>query len=190
MPTPAPDLDALLPRIAAGDAGAFGQYLSAVELTVRKSLKTFATRVDVEAALQETFLRVWQVAPRIVVDAQGNALLRVTLRIAKNLCISEVRRRREELPGDEAEPVEAATFVPPPDPLLSARLRACVDELPPQPAAALRARIASGGGEPDSALAEACRMKPNTFLQNVTRAKKLLVECLARVGIALPEVWT
>jgi RNA polymerase sigma-70 factor (ECF subfamily) len=47
----------------------------------------------------------------------------------------------------------------------------------------LHARLESAGVEPDDALAERLGMRKNTFLQNFTRARKLLAECLARRGI-------
>jgi hypothetical protein len=34
-------------------------------------------------------------------------------------------------------------------------------------------------------LAERVRMRPNTFLQNVTRARRLLADCLRRRGVDL-----
>ena len=59
------------------------------------------------------------------------------------------------------------------------------EKLPDKPAHALDARLRSGGSEPDAKLAEELGMKKNTFLQNFTRARQLLVDCLKRKGIAL-----
>jgi hypothetical protein len=61
----------------------------------------------------------------------------------------------------------------------------CREKLPRKPALALMARLSSAGGEPDLVLAEQLGMKLNTFLQNFTRARKLLAECLARNGVDL-----
>jgi RNA polymerase sigma-70 factor (ECF subfamily) len=72
-----------------------------------------------------------------------------------------------------------------PDPLLRQVLAACREELPEKPALALGARLASGGGEPDQLLAARLSMRTNTFLQNVSRARKLLAECLRRRGVDL-----
>ena len=55
--------------------------------------------------------------------------------------------------------------------------------LPRKPAEAIQARIDSAGAEPDAVLAERLRMRRNTFLQNVTRARRLLAACLRRRGI-------
>jgi RNA polymerase sigma-70 factor (ECF subfamily) len=66
-------------------------------------------------------------------------------------------------------------------------IRRCEEKLPGKPALALRQRL-DHPGEPDLALAEAVKMKLNTFLQNFTRARKLLAECLERHGVHLAEV--
>ena len=46
-------------------------------------------------------------------------------------------------------------------------------------------RLDSGGFEPDETLAAGLRMRRNTFLQNITRARKLLAACLERHGVDL-----
>lgn len=61
----------------------------------------------------------------------------------------------------------------------------CRDELPEKPAAALMARLHAGGCDPDEVLAERLGMRLNTFLQNFTRARKLLAECLEARGVDL-----
>jgi RNA polymerase sigma-70 factor (ECF subfamily) len=45
------------------------------------------------------------------------------------------------------------------------------------------ARLGSGGGADDATLAASLRMRLNTFLQNVSRARRLLVECLRGRGV-------
>ena len=88
------DLDAHLPAIQAGDADAFGRWLAGAEPGLRESLRSFAASVDTEAVLQESLLRTWQVAPRVVSDGKPNTLLRLAVRIARNLAVSERRRLR------------------------------------------------------------------------------------------------
>jgi len=181
------DLDAHLAAIVAGDTAAFGRWLAGAEPTVRDSLRSFARLVDVEAVLQEALLRVWQVAPRFVADGRPNGLLRLAIRIARNLAISEVRRTRATpAPPDD---LDAALTAEParPDPLLRAAIALCRDRLPPRPRQALDARLAGGGGSDDHTLAEGLGMRLNTFLQNVTRARQLLADCLGKRGILLAE---
>ncbi len=187
------DLDAHLPQIVAGDADAFGRWASAAEQELRVSLRPFAAAADCEAVLQEALLRVWQVAPRFEPDGRPNALLRFTVRVARNLALGEARRLRSTPLDDEAlERAQHAAAGPAPagaDPWLRQVIAACRDELPEKPAQALGARLGAGGSEPDETLAARLNMRANTFLQNVTRARKLLAECLSRRGIDLEAEW-
>lgn len=176
------DLDIHLSGIASGDARAYGAFLVAAEPSVRRSLRSFAARVDVEAVLQEAFLRLWQVAPRLVPDGRPNSLLRLGTRIARNLALDELKRRREVSMPDDIEPVLEPAVA---DPMTQDRIRRCFDDLPPQPAAALRARLDAEAADADAALAERLGMRLNTFFQNVARARKLLLDCLTRFGITL-----
>jgi RNA polymerase sigma-70 factor (ECF subfamily) len=179
------DLDGYLAMIVAGDTRAFGSWMTGAEGRVRDSLRSFATVVDVEAVLQETLLRVWQVAPRFVADDRPNGLLRLAIRIGRNLAISEVRRTRARpAEPDDLEAALAAAEQPvsPPDPMLRSAIADCREKLPPKPRQALEARLAGGA---DDDLAEGLGMKLNTFLQNFTRARQLLADCLGKHGIAL-----
>lgn len=180
------DLDVHLAAIVAGDTRAFGRWLAGAEGTVRDSLRSFATAVDVEAVLQETLLRVWQVAPRFEPDGRPNGLLRLGIRIARNLAVSEVRRTRATpVDADDLEAALAVVEPDAPDPMLRRAIVECRDKLPAKPRQALDSRLASAGGHDDVELAESLGMKLNTFLQNFTRARQLLVDCLKRKGIAL-----
>jgi RNA polymerase sigma-70 factor (ECF subfamily) len=186
---PATDLDGLLRRIAGRDVEAFGDWMRGAEPRIRDSLRSFAARVDVEATVQETLLRVWQVAPRFVADGRENGLLRLAIRIARNLAISQLRRYRAEPAEIEAIEREAvageSVAAPPSDPLLRRRIEECIHGLPRQPGRALASRLDGDGLQPDGALAESLGMRLNTFLQNITRARRLLAECLARHGVDL-----
>lgn len=186
------DLDTHLSAIASGDADAFGLWVACAERPVRESLRSFAIHLDTESVVQETLLRIWQVAPRVEPDGRANSLLRLAVRIGRNLAVSELRRARatgvdpdvlERLAGEEGA-IEAS---PLPDPLLRRALEACREKLPPKPGQALAARIDGGGSEPDETLAERLGMRLNTFLQNFTRARKMLAECLREKGIALDD---
>jgi RNA polymerase sigma-70 factor (ECF subfamily) len=184
------DLDAHLPAIVDGDADAFGRWLAGAEPCLRRSLRPFAARVDTEAILQEALLRAWQGAPRHAPDGHPNSLLRVVMRVARNLCIDEIRRARLTPLDDGAlERVMAAAAAPAPqsgpDPFLRRVIAQCRELLRGKPAEALAARLESGGVEPDEALAERLGMRVNTFRQNFTRARKLLAECLEKRKVDL-----
>lgn len=181
------DLDVHLPGIRQGDARAFGAWLAAAEPTLRRGLRSFARQVDVEAVLQEALLRVWQVAPRFEPDGKPDGLVRLAQRIGWNLAITETRRLKtaavdpEVLAAgiDETQRVEVRL----PDPLLRETIGRCREKLPPRPKQALAARLDGAGGVPDATLALRLGMEKNTFLQNFTRARKLLLECLQRAGV-------
>lgn len=176
--------DALLPAIAGGDVQAFASWLAHGEPRIRLSLRRFASLVDTEAVLQETLLRLWQVAPRVELDAQGDALARLGVQIARNLAVDHVRRSRR-LPLVEDETEDPGSDTPFADPLLREVIRGCVEELPPKPRAALDSRLTSAGSEPDESLAERLGMQLNTFLKNFGRARQHLLQCLERAGVRL-----
>lgn len=176
------DLDRHLPEIVAGDPDAFARWVAGAEHALRESLRSFAAQVDVEAVVQETLLRVWNSAPRVSADGKPNCLFRWAVTAARHLALSEIRRRR-----DRSDPAELGSVTEPsePDPLLRGLIWLCVKLLPPQPRAAMFARMSADGGSDDASLAGQLRMKLNTFLQNVTRARRLIAQCLASRGVNL-----
>ncbi|NWG12555.1 MAG: VWA domain-containing protein, partial [Acidobacteria bacterium] len=68
-----------------------------------------------------------------------------------------------------------------------ARLEEGIESLPPQPRLALAARLDSDG-LPDRELAERLRMRLNTFLQNIVRARRGMERCLEGRGVRLKEL--
>jgi RNA polymerase sigma-70 factor (ECF subfamily) len=183
------DLDEHLAGIVERDERAFARWIAHAEPTIRTSLRSFAAQVDTEAVLQETLLRVWQSAPRVERDRKPNSLLRFSIRIARNLAISEVRRARlRPVEPDEMErklnAVSGGDGPEPPDPLLRRVIKLCRDKLPPKPQKALDLRLSSSGGASDTELATKLDMTKNTFLQNFTRARKMLAECLSANGVS------
>jgi DNA-directed RNA polymerase specialized sigma24 family protein len=179
------DLDVHLAAIRLGDAGAFARWLAGAERPVRESLRPLAAHVDTESVLQEALLRAWQFATRVEPDGKPNGLLRYAVRIARNVAISEMRKSRAKAVDPETLDTADPSPVAPPDPILRRAIDDCRGALPQKPAMALAARIESGGAEADEVLAERLGMKPNTFLQNFTRARKMLAECLEGKGVAL-----
>lgn len=179
------DSDVYLARIAAGDDTAFAAWLGAVEPEVRASLRGFARVVDTEAVLQEAFLRVWQAAPRVVPDGRPSSLMRFAVTTARNTAISELRKRKVTV-SDEATLESAAAELPAGggrDDVLREALRRCLDLLPAKPREVVLARLEGSGSSTDASLAARLGMRTNTFLQNVTRAKRALVACLEGQGV-------
>ena len=181
------DLDVHLKAIVERDASAFGKWLAGAEEAMRKHLREFAHAVDLESVVQETMLRVWQFAPRVVPDGGPNALLRYANKIGRNQALQELRRIHPTLiAGDEIEYLlDAATAQPisAPDPILRRVIAECRDKLPPQPRRALEARFTSQGGRADDDLAAELGMRLNTFLQNFGRARQFLADCLEERGV-------
>ena len=178
-----------LASIVAGDPEAFGQWVAGVEASLRRTLKPFAALVDTEAVLQEALLRVWQVAPKFTSDGKPNALLRFAVITTRNAAISELRRATptsEQLDALEHQLAAQEAAAPSaPDPFLREMIARCRQQLPKQPGLALEQRLSSGGVEDDAVLAARLGMKLNTFLQNFTRARKLLADCLKKRGVEL-----
>jgi RNA polymerase sigma-70 factor (ECF subfamily) len=170
---------------------AFARWMAGAEPTVRLTLRSFASVIDVEAVLQESLLRVWQVASRFERDGRPNGLLRFTIRIARNLAVSEVRRTRATPvdPGDHEVALGKIESAGPdePDPMLRQAIGDCRDKLPAKPRQALDARLANAGGTDDTDIAESLGMKLNTFLQNFTRARQLLADCLRKKGVDIAQ---
>ncbi|MBL8909460.1 MAG: hypothetical protein JNM17_02040 [Archangium sp.] len=179
-----------LAAMAGGDALAFARWASTAEPALRSSLRAFATSVDTEAVLQEALLRVWQIAPRFTHDGKPHALLRFAMRTARNVAVSEWRKlgkadQQEALEKHLAMEAEVGPITP--DPKLREHIFRCREKLPGQPKAALEQRLMSGGADDDTTLAQRVGMTLNTFLQNFTRARKLLKECLEKAGVRLEE---
>jgi RNA polymerase sigma-70 factor (ECF subfamily) len=188
-------VDAAWQEVRRGSEAGFRAWLPLVEPVLWRTLRSFAPAVDVEAIVQEALLRMWTIAPVQPLEGE-NASLRFALRLVRNLAIDEARRRGREVPpdtggtaaGDDSrDPLPPAAPAPLADPLLRRAILACIDKLPRQPKAALRARLDAAGAFPDRLLAERLAMQLNTFLQNVTRARRLVEECLAASGIAVKE---
>ena len=177
----------LLGQIAAGDTDAFGTWMAAAEPRIRGSLRSFATSVDTEAVVQETLLRVWQVAHRVEDDGRPEVLIRLGVRIARNLAIDQARRNRREITVDMGREIsidELPVYACQHTDELREALGLCLETLPAKPRSAMSIRL-SGATEDEATLAVRAGMTTNTFFQNIRRARKALAECLAKHGMTL-----
>lgn len=95
---PSDDL-ACMQRIGRGDQRAYRElvdrYLTSI---ARFALRTLGDRAEAEEVAQETFLRLWTEAANFEPRAQPKTWL---YRIARNLCIDRIRKRRSH--GPEVE---------------------------------------------------------------------------------------
>ena len=183
------DLDIHLSGISIREEDAFVRWMAGAEPAIRRSLARFSASVDVEAVVQDTLLRIWQIAPRHSPDGKPNSLLRLAVRIARNRAIDETKRTNRVIAYESLDQLEREfeSWDPSPDPLLQRLLRLCLAHLRGKPKQALWARLRASG-EADAKLAESLEMAVNTFRQNVSRARKAVRECLAERGVAIEEV--
>ncbi len=188
---PFDQVDEAFRRARAGDKDAFAAWMGMVEIPLRRSLAKFARVIDVEVAVQETLMRMWVLAADSGREIEGTrASLKFAFRVARNVALEEMRRYRqgrfinlEALDGLPEGSVAPETS----DPALVRIIKTCMERLPKQPRHALSARLQSGM-RPDRELAAQLRMKTNTFLQNIVRARRLLRTCLERGGVRLAEI--
>lgn len=162
-----------------------------VEIPLRRSLQRYARAADVEVVLQETFVRMWLVADDRQRLLEGpNAAVKFAFAVARNVAFEEIRRCRQDrfVDLDSLDSLPEGRVEPdPPDPALARAIQDCMGRLPRQAQKALSARVREGV-LPDRELARTLRMKVNTFLQNIVRARRLLRACLERRGVRLEEV--
>lgn len=184
------EVDRLFAAARTGDVESFEQWMGSVELPIRLSLRRYARVVDAESVVQETLLRMWILANDAERTLEGeNASLRFALGVARNLARAEARKvgREVTLPPEDLPEVPVAPD-PPSSPALRKKILDCIAKLAQKPRAALTARLQMGGVLSDQALAIRLQMSRNTFLQNITRARKQVTTCLEREGVSLREV--
>jgi DNA-directed RNA polymerase specialized sigma24 family protein len=181
------EIDDAYRRTQEGDQEAFTSWVRLCETPMRKSLRRFARYVDVESVVQEGLLRMWRLAPTKKLEGE-NASLRFALRLVHNLAVSEARRLGNANQPEFVELTELPAVEVPPDPPADDWLRqvilGCLEKLPNRPRAALTARLRES---PDRELASWLGMQLNTFLQNIVRARKLMIDCLKRAGVKLED---
>jgi RNA polymerase sigma-70 factor (ECF subfamily) len=125
--------DLLMRRVGEGDHAACRTLVERhLARVVAFATRTLGNRADAEDVTQDTFLRLWRSAPGW---RPGGARLTTWLyRVALNLCLDRLARRRETRLDDAPEPVDPA---PPAAELLDrralgARVNAEIAALPPQ----------------------------------------------------------
>jgi RNA polymerase sigma-70 factor, ECF subfamily len=154
---PLPD-DVLIQRVAAGDPSAY-RSLSERHLTaiLRYCTRMLGDLAEAEDVTQETFLRLWQHAGRY--EARGGKPTTWLYRIAHNLCIDRIRRRR---PADDSALERQASSDRPSGLLLRKRVavevQAALAALPERQRAALVLCHYEGLTNPEAAAVLGCRL--------------------------------
>jgi len=168
--------DEWLTRAARGDRQAC-QILVERHLpgVFRFSRRMLRSEQDAEDVAQETFLRLWKTADRF----EGRSALRTWLfRVAHNLCIDQLRRRRE-VALDESH--DAPTSQPGPLRLIAQRERAesvrrAIEALPERQRAAIT--LVHHEGLPQSEAADVLGVSVDALESLLSRGRRALRKAL------------
>lgn len=171
---------ALLKRVAGGDKGAMkGLYerhhaglLAFVESRLRDSMEAF----DV---VQDTFLDVWRSALRY---EDRSSVKTWIFSIARNKTIDRFRKKGREVPLDED--FDPPDLSPNPQAVIeaasdAAQVRACIEKLGAAHARAVRLAFYEDLGYAE--IAELEQVPEGTIKTRIFHAKKLLMQCLAKI---------
>jgi RNA polymerase sigma-70 factor (ECF subfamily) len=175
--------EAICRRDEAGEA-AFKDWFKRCEFPLRRSLRHFAAVVDVEAVVQETVIQIWEHdASRISRTSRPEFLLRWAIVVARNKALNIAKRtgRQDSLEAHVDLTTPAAHA--PGDPFLSARIRRCLEELPPTLRRVLEARVKDDGQHSDRELAGLLDTTFAAFRQNLARGRHGVEDCLKKHGI-------
>lgn len=174
------DDGALLKRIAGGDKGAMKRLyerhhagvLSFVQSRLRDPMEAF----DV---VQDTFLDVWRSAGR----HEGRSSVKTWIfSIARNKTIDRFRKGGREVPfEDDFDPPD---ITPNAETVIEAasdaeQVRACIEKLSPPQARAVRLAFYEDLGYAE--IAELEQVPEGTIKTRIHHAKKLLMQCLAKI---------
>lgn len=176
------EIEKALGRCALGDRAAFARiYEATAGKLFSVALRVLNDRAEAEDALQEIYVKIWRNADRY--QANGLSPMTWLITVARNHAIDRLRARKasgtsvDEIvevlpdpgPGPEAAAVAASE---------SRRIRACLDELETDRAAAVRGAYLDGETYKD--LAARFGIPLNTMRSWLRRSLMKLRECLAR----------
>lgn len=184
------DVTDLLLRVARGDRAAFRSLHRAAAPKLAGVLtRMLRDRAEVEDALQEVFVRVWERAAQF--DPGRGAGRAWLIAVARNHALDRLRARpeargmrRAEPQPDGSDPLDAlADDAPGPEAAMLARaelgrLGTCLDELDPAKAGLVRAAYLNGASYQD--LADRTGAPLNTIRTWLRRSLIRLRECLDR----------
>ena len=178
MAVAAPDIAALIDRVALGDRGAFDALYAATSAKLfGVVLRILKNRAEAEDALQEVFVRVWQKADRFrASDASPMSWL---IAIARNHSIDRLRQRKPSADLSAAREVPDAGPTPEHAAIAAgeaARLNACLKTLDVAKAEAVRAAYMEGYTYQE--LAERFAVPLNTMRTWLRRSLQRLKACL------------
>ena len=170
--------DELIARAAQGDRRAFRKLVDLhVERLHRLGYRMLGSREEAEDVAQESFIRLFRALP----DWQpGRAKLSTWLyRVASNLCIDRLRKRREvALPEDyDAPDPQAESDGGLADRELRDRVRGAIDALPERQRLAILLSHYEGCGNPETA--DVLGISVEAVESLLSRARRTLKQALA-----------
>ncbi|ABD53565.1 sigma-70 family RNA polymerase sigma factor [Jannaschia sp. CCS1] len=174
-------IEGLILQVSLGNRDAFSDLYDATSGKLFSiCLKVLKNRSEAEDALQDAYMRIWNKADHYAVTGHSPMTWLITL--TRNLAIDRLRKRRavevdldevgditESRPGPEAAAIAASE---------AGRIRACLEELPGDRAAAVRAAYLEGAAYKD--LARHHDVPLNTMRTWLRRSLLSLKECLSR----------
>ena len=175
------DIEALIARVALRDRAAFAALYDATSAKLFGiCLRVLHDRSEAEDALQEVFVRIWDKADRYA--ANGLSPMTWLITLARNIAIDRLRARKA--PADTLDAVpDLADGAPTPEAAAiaaseRARIAACLDELDPARAEAVRRAYLDGASYQD--LADHFAVPLNTMRTWLRRSLLKLRDCLSR----------
>ena len=186
MATPSnavPSDESLAEAVAGRDesGGALQAARDACEMLYRRHarllLAFLAARVK-RSDLEDTHQAIWELVwQRLPGGFHGGNFRAWLYRVARNLVIDLARKKRPELYGEQQPDVEGPAGGGPEEAERSAVLRGCLERLPAEWAALVRARL---GGESYDEICPRLGLKPERAHKLFHQAKEQLQACVQR----------
>jgi RNA polymerase sigma-70 factor, ECF subfamily len=172
-------IEQLISQTALGDRAAFRSLYAATSAKLfGVCLRVLKNRADAEDVLQETFVKIWHNAAKYQVSGYSPITWLVT--IARNQAIDRLRARRPDA-AELSEAEDIADHAATPEQSVMAggeaeRLRACLEQLTPGRAEAVKAAYMEGYSYQE--LADRLDQPINTVRTWLRRSLMSLKECL------------
>jgi RNA polymerase sigma-70 factor (ECF subfamily) len=175
------EIESLIARVALRDRAAFSALYDATSAKLfGVCLRILSDRAEAEDAVQEVYVRVWQKADRYA--AGGYSPMTWLITIARNHAIDRLRARKAPTEDiDEVADLKAGGPTPEGAAVAASearRIGACLDELDPARADAVRGAYLAG--ETYQELASRHGVPLNTMRTWLRRSLLSLRECLSR----------
>lgn len=175
------DIEDMILRVALQDRAAFEALYSATSAKLFGIvLRVLKDRAASQEVLQEIYLRLWQGGAETFATGKASPISWLST-IARNRAIDRLRKRKPKTDLDQAP--EVADSAPGPEALAMAaseraQINACLDELQPEKAAAVRGAYLDG--DTYAELAERHDVPLNTMRTWLRRSLMSLKDCLTR----------